>query len=96
MPGTQQAEAGNAGWSEAGTDAWRVRGSLNIDEFLELLGLDGRVDLSAEGCQTVSGFVADQPGRKPEPGDTCQWQGFEVRVEEIAGLRVQLVHAVWN
>jgi putative hemolysin len=70
---------------------WLVKGSLHIDELLDLLSLEDEADQSDRGYQTVGGLVAARLGRMPEAGDTFEWNGFELLVEEMDGLRVNQV-----
>jgi putative hemolysin len=68
--------------------AWSVSGALRTREFLELLSLGDEVDLSADGYQTVGGFVTTRLGRLPAVGDGFRWRTYDIAVTEMDGLRV--------
>ena len=44
--------------------------------------------LPHEGVTTVSGWVTGQLGGFPKSGDTLNVAGFQIRVEEVDGMRV--------
>jgi magnesium and cobalt exporter, CNNM family len=63
---------------------WDASGSLPLHELEELVG----VPLSQEGITTASGWVTHRLGGFPRRGDVVPIGGFEVRVEEVDGMRV--------
>ncbi len=77
-----------------GPGAWTVSGGLHVDDFLELLSLQGADDAAANGYQTVGGFVANRLGRVPEAGASFTWRGARIRVEQMEGFRVKRVSVV--
>lgn len=70
---------------------WRVQGGVHVDRLLEVLSLEGEVDLSDQGYQTVGGLAADKLERVPEAGDSFIWRGYQATVLEMQGLRVERV-----
>ena len=63
---------------------WDASGSLPLHELEELVG----VPLSQEGITTASGWVTHRLGGFPRRGDVVPVGSFEVRVEEVDGMRV--------
>jgi CBS domain containing-hemolysin-like protein len=63
---------------------WDSSGALPLHELEELVG----VSLLQEGITTVSGFVTHRLGGFPRRGDVVPIGGYELRVEEIDGMRV--------
>ncbi len=63
---------------------WEVSGGLPLHELEELVGLP----LLQEGITTVSGWVTHRLGGFPRRGDVLSIGGFEIKVEEIDGMRV--------
>jgi CBS domain containing-hemolysin-like protein len=63
---------------------WDASGSLPLHELEELVG----VPLSQEGITTASGWVTHRLGGFPRRGDVVPVGTFEVRVEEVDGMRV--------
>lgn len=73
---------------QLGPGQWRVQGSMHVDDFLDLLGLEEDTVPEGSGYQTVGGLLSDRLGRVPQPGDETEWHGFVLHVEEMDGLRV--------
>jgi CBS domain containing-hemolysin-like protein len=69
---------------------WKVDGSLPLHELSELTG----EDLAAEGITTVNGWVTQQLGGFPHPGQTLAVGAFELTVEETDGLKVSQLKLV--
>ncbi len=65
-------------------NTWDLAGQLPLHELAELTGLP----LHAEGVTTVSGLVTHRLGGFPKVGDILKLDGFELRVEEMDGMRV--------
>lgn len=63
---------------------WELSGSLPLHELEELVG----ESLHEEGITTLSGWVTQRLGGFPKAGDTVALSGFDLRVEEMAGMRV--------
>lgn len=72
---------------------WRVQGSMHVDDFLDLLGLDDDLVPEGSGYQTLGGLLADELGRVPQVDDEAVWHGYRLHVEEMDGLRVGWVVA---
>lgn len=79
---------------ELGPRRWRVQGSMHVDDFVDLLGLDDDVVPEGSGYQTVGGLLADRLGRVPQAADETAWHGYSLEVEEMDGLRVSWVRVV--
>jgi CBS domain containing-hemolysin-like protein len=63
---------------------WELAGALPLHELEEFLG----APLPGEGINTVSGWVTHQLGGFPKNGDLLVVSGYDLRVEEMAGMRV--------
>jgi CBS domain containing-hemolysin-like protein len=70
--------------ARTGDDTWEVAGTLPLHELEELVG----EPLQEEGITTVSGWVTQRLGGFPKAGDVLAIGGCELRVEEMAGMRV--------
>ena len=70
--------------TRAGEGAWDVAGGLPLRELEELVG----ETLVHEGITTVSGWVTRRLGGFPKPGDVFSVGAYELRVEEMDGMRV--------
>jgi len=69
---------------------WTVDGSLPLHELSELTG----ENLAAEGITTVNGWVTQQLGGFPRPGQTVTVGAFELAVEDTDGLKVSQLKLV--
>jgi CBS domain containing-hemolysin-like protein len=67
-----------------GENVWEASGTLPLHELEELVG----ESLQEEGISTASGWVTHRLGGFPKSGDTVNVGGYEVRVEEMEGMRV--------
>lgn len=65
-------------------NTWELAGQLPLHELAELTGLP----LHTEGIATVSGLVTQKLGGFPKPNDTIKLDGYELRVEEMDGMRI--------
>lgn len=63
---------------------WDVTGTLPLHELEEIIGSH----LPHAGVTTASGYVTGQLGGFPKTGDVLNVAGFEIRVEEVEGMRV--------
>ena len=63
---------------------WEAAGILPLRELEELVG----EALAEEDVTTVSGWVTQRLGGFPKAGDVLSVGGYELRVEEMEGLRV--------
>jgi CBS domain containing-hemolysin-like protein len=68
----------------ANETTWELVGALPLYELEELVGLP----LPGEGITTVSGWVTHQLGGFPKIGDRLAVGGYDLQVEETAGMRV--------
>ena len=68
---------------------WSVPGVLRPDELVELTG----VQVPDEGpYETLGGLVMWRLGRIPAVGDVVLEEAVELRVEQVAGRRVERIH----
>jgi CBS domain containing-hemolysin-like protein len=67
-----------------GDQAWDLAGALPLHELAELVG----EPLAADGITTANGWITQQLGGFPKPGDVVPVGDFELRVEDMDGLRV--------
>ncbi|MEL7157244.1 MAG: hemolysin family protein [Actinomycetota bacterium] len=65
----------------------RVDARISISEINELAGLD----LPEGDWDTVGGLVFDRFGRVPIAGETCDANGYHLRVERVQGRRITRV-----
>jgi CBS domain containing-hemolysin-like protein len=64
--------------------SWDIAGNLPLHELFELVG----ESLVTDGITTANGWVTQRLGGFPKPGDTVPIGNYELRVEEMDGLRV--------
>lgn len=65
----------------------RVDGRMMIDELNDLAGLQ----LPEGDWDTVGGLVFDRFGRIPREGESCESDGYRLRVEKVQGRRITRV-----
>jgi CBS domain containing-hemolysin-like protein len=70
--------------TRTGENTWEAAGSLPLHELEELIG----EPLREEGITTGSGWVTHRLGGFPKVGDLLTVGEYELRVEEMAGMRV--------
>ncbi len=63
---------------------WEVSGALPLHELEELVG----ESLQTGGIMTVNGLVTQKLGGFPKMGDTVKLREYELRVQEMDGMRV--------
>ncbi len=63
---------------------WEAAGGLPLHELEEIVG----TPLREEGITTASGWVTHRLGGFPKPGDVVTAGSYELRVEEMDGMRV--------
>ena len=68
----------------AGEGSWEASGALPLHELEEVVG----TPLREEGINTASGWVTHRLGGFPKAGDTLAVGSYELRVEELEGMRV--------
>lgn len=61
-----------------------VSGVLRVERLSELLGLD----LPEGEYETIAGFVLDQLGHIPDPGERVRYDGWELEVTRVDGVRI--------
>jgi CBS domain containing-hemolysin-like protein len=62
-----------------------VRGEVNIDEVNEALGVDIP---EGEEFETIAGFVFNRAGRLVEAGETIEYGGVRITVEQVENTRI--------
>ncbi len=67
-----------------GLASWELAGTLPLHELAEVV----QEPLQEEGITTVSGWVTHRLGGFPKVGDVLVIGAFELRVEEMEGMRV--------
>ena len=67
-----------------GAREWELAGALPLHELSELV----QEPLNEEGITTVSGWVTSRLGGFPKAGDVLALGAYELRVEEMEGMRV--------
>jgi CBS domain containing-hemolysin-like protein len=70
--------------TRTGDNAWEAAGTLPLHELEEVVG----EPLGEEGITTLSGWVTQRLGGFPKVGDVLTIGSCELRVEEMAGMRV--------
>jgi CBS domain containing-hemolysin-like protein len=70
--------------ARTGEGTWEAAGTLPLHELEEIVG----APLQEEGITTVSGWVTQRLGGFPKAGDVLAIGSCEMRVEEMAGMRV--------
>lgn len=85
--------------SEYGTERRLIR-SLNHNEAVVDAGISipdfneaMEVELPSEGADTVGGFIFEQLGRIPDPGDEFRVGDLEFRILSMSGQRISMVRA---
>ena len=69
-----------------GEDTALVRGEVNIDEVNEALDLDLP---EGEEFETLAGFIFNRAGRLVEEGETIEYDGIRIRVEQVDTTRIK-------
>jgi len=62
-----------------------VRGEVNIDEVNEVLELDLP---EGEEFETLAGFIFNRAGRLVEEGETIDYDGITIRIEQVDNTRI--------
>lgn len=71
--------------------SYLLDGLLPVDEFKDLFDLDALPEEDKVGFQTVGGFVMNQIGSIPAPGQSFTWDGLHIEVLDMDGHRVDKV-----
>ena len=75
-----------------GRNTYQVDGGMSIDEFKDELGIE-----VAEGeFETVAGFVLDVLGHIPTAGEQFEYEGLEVEVTAMDGLKIESIKLTKN
>ena len=69
---------------KTGEQTWDIAGTLPLHELAELVG----ETLAADGITTVNGWVTQRLGGFPKAGDLIPVGDYQLRVEEMDGVRV--------
>lgn len=70
--------------------SWLLDGAMLIDEVPEQIGLPDIPD--DDGLyHTLAGFILDQLGRIPRPGDRLAWRGWTFEVVDMDGNRIDKI-----
>lgn len=73
--------------TRTGDDSWELSGALPLHELEEIVG----EHLQEEGVSTLSGWVTLRLGGFPQAAQVLNLGAYEMRVEEVEGLRVARV-----
>ncbi|WP_436902653.1 hemolysin family protein [Halovenus halobia] len=66
-------------------DAAVVKGEVNIDEVNETLGIELP---EGEEFETIAGFIFNRAGRLVEQGEQIEYDGLNIRVEQVENTRI--------
>ena len=66
-------------------DTALVKGEVNIDEVNEALDIDLP---EGEEFETIAGFIFNRAGRLVEQGEVIEYDGLEIRVEQVENTRI--------
>jgi len=72
-----------------GPGEFLVEGLCPLPDFAEAAGVN--MDEFTESADTVAGAVLSLIGTEPRVGQTAEWNGWEFRVEAVAGRRIAQV-----
>ena len=70
--------------TRTGENVWQASGALPLHDLEELIG----EPLREEGVTTINGWMTHRLGGFPKVGDVLNVGAYELRVEEMAGLRI--------
>jgi putative hemolysin len=71
-------------WVEIEPHVFLARGSAHLPAIAQWL----KIDLEADGIDTLGGWITNQIGVLPKVGDHCAFDGFNFQVEKMNRLRV--------
>ncbi len=66
-------------------DSATVKGEVNVDEVNEALGIDLP---EGEEFETIAGFIFNRAGRLVEAGEVIEFDGLDIRVEQVENTRI--------
>lgn len=75
-------------YKKLGKGSYVVDGSLPLDEFCDLIG----IDLEDNEHETVAGFFIDHTKKIPQKGDHLSYNDIEFTVDEVDGKRASSLH----
>ncbi len=70
---------------------WLVDAGMNMEDFLERLGRGDLRSPETRGFHTVAGLVLAGLDRIPHIGDRLQWEGLQMEVVKMNGVRIERV-----
>jgi len=70
---------------------WLVDGRMNVEDFFDRLGREDLRTPETRTFHTVAGLVLAGLDRIPKPGDRLQWQGIQMEVVQMNGMRIDRV-----
>ena len=68
-----------------------VKGEVNIEEVNEALGIDIP---EGEEFETIAGFIFNRLGRLVEEGEVIEYDGLDIRVEQVENTRIMKARIV--
>jgi len=66
-------------------DTVTVKGEVNIEEVNEALSIDLP---EGEEFETIAGFIFNRAGRLVEEGESIEYEGVQIRVEQVENTRI--------
>ena len=66
-------------------DTVTVKGEVNVEEVNEALGIDLP---EGEEFETIAGFIFNRAGRLVEEGESIEYEGVDIRVEQVENTRI--------
>jgi CBS domain containing-hemolysin-like protein len=69
-----------------------VKGEVNVEEVNEALDIDLP---EGEEFETIAGFIFSRAGRLVEEGESIEYDGVEIHVEEVDNTRIREARAVY-
>lgn len=69
-----------------------VSGSMEVDEFFDILDLD--VDTDEYESSTVSGWVSEILGKMPVAGDTFEFENISIQIQLVEDRKVSRILAI--
>jgi len=76
---------------KVGEEVYVVDGKMNLDELLELFGIEGDSDLEERDYDTVAGLLFSLLGRIPRTGEEVNFKNLKLKVLEVKRNRIKRV-----
>ncbi|AIL32080.1 hemolysin family protein [Basilea psittacipulmonis] len=77
---------------QVATGGWILDGSVTLDQFREIFQTDVEFpDENEESYHTIAGFVMDNLGHIPKPGESFEWNGYQFEVVLMNRLRIERI-----